>query len=321
MSRLIKKTVILVKIETTPGVDAVPTGAANAMYVSELSITPLNATNIDLNYVRPYFGGSDSLVGTASVKCSFKVYLAGSGTPGTAPAWGQALQAAALAETLGLTTPARVEYSPVSDLLKTATLYWHDDGVLHKLLGAFANVQLMAEVDQAPAYKFDFTGIYGGISAVANPTAVLSAWKQPPPVTKATVTDLNFGCTYAAGALAGGTLMSSKGLTLDFGNQVAFSPLLSSEQVVLTDRKIVGKIMLDLTAAQEVTFMASVRSNALQGLGFIVGNVPGNMTLHYMPAVQLVNPSKQDYNGQRLIGYDLHVLPVAGNDEYRCVSL
>lgn len=321
MPRLIRKTVILVKVETTPGVDAVPTGAANAMQVSELSITPLDAANIDLNYVRPYFGSSESLVGTASIKCSFKVFLAGSGTAATAPAWGQVLQAAALGETLGLTVPNRVEYQVVTDLLKTVTIYWFDDGVLHKLFGAFANVQMMANSGEAPAYKFDFIGTDGGISALANPTAVLSAWKTPPPVTKANVTDITLGCTYSAGALTGGTVVNSKGLTLDFGNQVAFNPLLTNETVVLTDRKMTGKIMLDLTAAQEVAFMANVKANALQGLGFAVGTVAGNKTLHFMPAVQLINPTKQEFNGQRLIGYDLRILPVSGNDEYRCVSL
>lgn len=321
MPRIIKRTVILLKIETTPGVDAVPTGAANAMYVADLTITPLDATNIELNYVRPYFGASESLVGPASIKCSFKVYLGGSGTAATAPAWGQALQAAAMAETLGLTVPNRVEYQTVSDLLKTVTIYWYDDGVLHKLLGAFADLELMANSGEAPAYKFSFTGIDGGISAATNPATVLTAWKTPPPVTKATVTDLTFGCTYSAGALVGGTQMSSKGLSLSFGHQVAFNALLSNETVVLTDRKVSGKIMVDLTAAQEVANMALVKANTLQGLGFIVGSVSGNRTLHFMPAVQLIKPTKEDFNGQRLIGYELRVLPVSGNDEYRCVSL
>jgi hypothetical protein len=47
MPRYIKNTLITAKIETTPGTDAVPTGAANALLVSEMSITPLDAQNID----------------------------------------------------------------------------------------------------------------------------------------------------------------------------------------------------------------------------------------------------------------------------------
>ena len=43
MSRLIRNTAILAKIETAYGVDAAPTGAANALLVSNLSINPLNA--------------------------------------------------------------------------------------------------------------------------------------------------------------------------------------------------------------------------------------------------------------------------------------
>ena len=83
MARLIRKTVILAKVETTSGTDAVPTGALNAMQVSDLSITPLDANNIELPYIRAFFGAGESLVGSASVKCSFSVNLAGAGTAAT----------------------------------------------------------------------------------------------------------------------------------------------------------------------------------------------------------------------------------------------
>ena len=174
MSRLIKKTVILVKVETTTGTDAVPTGVANAIQASDLQITPLDASNIDTNIINPWFGNSPSLVGTASVKCSFSVLLAGSGTAATAPSWGALLLGCGNAETTGLTAPARVEYLPITDTLKTVTIYWYDDGLLHKLLGCFGNVSLSAKSGEAPRLKFDFVGVDAGVSATANATATLT---------------------------------------------------------------------------------------------------------------------------------------------------
>lgn len=321
MSRLIKKTVILVKPETTSGTDSVPTGAANAIQVSEFSITPLDAKNVDTNIITPWFGNSVSLVGTASVKCSFSVYLAGSATAGTPPAWGNLLLGCGISETTGLTSPSRVEYLPATDSLKTVTIYWYDDGLLHKMIGAFGNVKLSAKSGEAPKLSFDFIGLDGGISATANVAAVLTGWKTPVAITKTNVTDVLLGCTYSAGALTGGNSFNSSGITLDYGNAVAFSPLLTTEQIVLTDRKVVGTMSLDLTAAQEVTQITAVKANTLQGLGFVIGTTTGNKIMLHLPQVQLINPKKEDYNSTRMIGFDLRVLPSAGNDEVRIVHL
>lgn len=321
MARLIRQTVILAKVETTSGIDAVPTGALNALQVTDFSVTSLDANNIDTNVLLPYFGGSPALVGPASVKCSFSVLLAGAGAAATAPAWGALLLGCGMAETTGLITPARVEYLPITDLLKTLTIYYHDSGVLHKLLGAFGNVKLSAKVGEAPKLMFDIVGLDGGISAVANATAVLTNWKTPVAVTKANVTDISIGCTYATGALTGGTAYNSTGLTLDFGNKVDFVPMLTTEEVVLNDRKLVGNVSVELTPAQEVTFMATVKANTLQGLGFVVGTTTGNRIMFHLPAVQLINPKKEEIGGKRIIGYDLRAMPVAGNDEIRIISL
>lgn len=113
MPRYIRNTVILAKVEVTAGTDAVPTGGADAVLVSDVSITPLDATNIDRSLIRAFFGASDQLVGTSFVRCSFTVELAGSGTAATAPQWGDLLLGCAFAEAL-LATPNRVEYTPTS---------------------------------------------------------------------------------------------------------------------------------------------------------------------------------------------------------------
>lgn len=316
MSRSTRNTAILAKVETVIGTDAVPTGAADAVLVSDFSCTPLDAKNIDRALLRTFFGGSPQLVGPASVKLSFSVELAGSGTAATAPQWGDLMIACAMAEA-SLTTPNRVEYTPISTALKTLTIYYYDDGALHKLLGAVGNVKLSAKVGDRPLLKFDFVGLDGGIVAQANPSTTLTAWQAPVAITKANVTDITLGCTYATGALTGGTLYNSTGLELDWGNKVSFTPMLSSESVDLTDRDMQGSTELDLTAAQEVTFMGNVKANTLQGLGFVIGTTTGNKIIVHTPNAQLLNPKKSELNGKRVIGYDLRLPAITGNDEIR----
>jgi hypothetical protein len=321
MPRYIRNTVILVKNEATAGTDAVPAGASNAMLVSDMSITPLDAKNIDRNLVRGYFGASEQLVGPASVKVSFAVELAGSGTAGTAPAWGAPLLSCAAAEGL-LTAPARAEYTPISTGLKTSTIYYYDDGVLHKLVGVMGNAKLSMKVGDKPKIMYDFVGLDAGISA-ASAVATLSAWKTPVAMTKANVIDITLGATYALGAITGGQVYSSTGLELDFGNVVNFTPLLSNETVDITDRQSSGSTELDLTPAQEVAMMAVVKGNTTQSLALTIGLAAGNKIIVFAPAVQMFNPKKVDLNGKRLIGYDLRLVPTAagsGNDEWRIVT-
>jgi hypothetical protein len=320
MPRLIKNTIVTAKVQTTPGLDAAPTGAANAVLMSEGSITPLDAQSIDRSLIRGYFGGSEQLVGPASVKLTYAVELAGSGTAGTAPAWGQLLQGCAVAEGL-LTTPARVEYMPASTGLKMLTQYYYDDGALHKLLDSMGNCTLSAKVGERPMLRFEWVGLDGGIAVAPNATGVFTPWKKPVAMTKANVIDITLGGTYAAGALSGGTLYNSTGLELNFGNVVNFSAMLSTETVDISDRQSTATIELELTAVQEVALMAAVKANETQSLGFTIGTAAGNKVLIFAPAVQLTNPRKSELNGKRLIGFDLRLVPVNGNDEWRIVVL
>jgi hypothetical protein len=322
MPRYIRNTVILAKVEATAGVDALPTGAANALLVSDMSITPLDAKNIDRNVVRGYFGASEQLVGTASVKVSLTVELAGSGAAATPPAWGALLVGCAMAEGL-LSTPARVEYTPVSTLLKTLTIYYYDDGVLHKLVGAMGDCTLSAKVGDRPLLKFEFVGLDGGI-ATGNASATLSAWKTPIAMTKANVTDITLGATYATGAFTGGLVYPSTGLELKLGNALNYTPLLSSESVDITDRDVTGSVELDLTAAQEVAFMGTVKANTTQSIALTLGTASGNKVLIHGPAMQILNPKKVELNGKRLCGYDLRLVPTSagvGNDELRLACI
>lgn len=307
---------ILAKIETTYGIDAVPSAATDAVLVSNVDINPLNAQNVDRNLMRAFLGGSEQLVGTGFKELSYEVEIQASGALGTPPAWGKLLRACGFAETI--TASTRVEYTPITNGMEALTQEAYDSGVLHKLLGARGNAQFKLGVSERPVFAFNYLGIDGGDTAVSNPATTLTAWKKPQVITDANTGDLTFGCTYSAGALSGGTAYPSRGLPdLNLGNSVNFTPLLGGETVDITQRDVIGSIELDLTAAQEVSFMANVKANLTQSLGFIHGTVSTLKVGFFFPSVQLINPKKSSINGKRLIGYDIRVVPNAGNDEMR----
>lgn len=319
-SRYIRNTAILAILEVTYGVDPVPSGAANAMLVSNVQPKPLEADTVDRELIRPYFGASEQLVGTVNHAIDFDVELAGSGTAGTAPKWSPLIRACGFAE--AVTAVTRVDYTPVSTAFESATIYWYDDGVIHRLTGARGTVSIKAGLSGRPVLSFSFVGIYNAPTATPLPAVTLTGFQKPLVITDANTGDITLGCTYAAGALVGGTAFPSQGIEqLDVGNEVNHIPLLGGESVDITGRQVTGKFKLDLTAAQEVTQMANVVANLTQGLGFVHGVTAGNIVLLHMPAAQLLQPEMAEIKGKRLVGFQFRAVPVAGNDELRiCVK-
>ena len=320
MPRLIRKTAILAKTETTYGTDSVPTGAANAILVSNASFN-LAYNNVERNFIRPFFGGSGQLAGTRFVECSFEVELANSGTAGTAPAWGPLLRACGMAEAV-LATPARVEYTPVSASFSSVTIYYHIDGVRRVALGCMGNVEIMLNEGAAPMLRFTFAGLDGGRTAVADPTVTLTAFRAPQVVTDVNSGDINLGATYSAGVLSSGTAYPSRGLSINLQNTVSRKAILGGQAVQISDRNVQAQCQLDLTAAQEVSFLTDINTNTTTSLGFSHSTGAGVGILLHAPQVQRIDPTDAEYEGDVHMAQNLRLTPTtAGNDELRLVCL
>ncbi len=321
MPRYIKNAVLLAKVETTPGTDATPTGSTDAvLLVGDVEITPIEASLIERNLSMPWLGASAALLGTYYSKITFTAEAAGSGTAGTAAPWGDLLLGCACAEA-SLTTPPRVEITPVSTGFKTLTLYFYDDGVLHKLVGAVGSAKLSAKIGEVPKLAFEYLGAYVPPTATANASATLTAWRVPPTINKANVTDITLGCTYATGALTGGTAISSTGLELDLGVKTSFFSTLSREGGEVNGRESKVSYELELTAAQTVTAMADMVANTTTSLGFVIGTAAGNKLMLHLPSIQRTSAKPGNREGIRMMSFEARVLPVAGNDEFRLVQL
>lgn len=320
-TRLIRNTAILLKTETTYGTDAVPAGATDALLVSNLSINPFSAQNVDRDNIRPFLGGSEQLVGPRFVTMGFDLELTGPGTVGVAAPFGSALLACGMAETL--TATIRADYTPVSTSFKSATIDWYDDGLRHKALGCMGNAVFKLGVGQRPVISFSFTGLYTTPTVVGTPAVTLTAFKAPQVVIDANTGDIILGGTHATGvapAITAGTFFPSQGIEIDLGNKVDFNALLGGETVNISQRGVTAKLMFDLDATQEAAAYAAVETNALTSIGLQHGTVANQKILVFMPSVQRISPSKGEINGKRLVGFDLRAVPVSGNDEFRLVT-
>src|SRR5690348_10332001 len=137
---LTRRRLLLAKVETTYGTDSVPTGLANAILIKNLNVTPMDATLVSRDLIRPFLGANQQLVADAHVKLDFEVEIAGAGAAGTAPGYGPLLRACGMSETILAATS--VTYAPVSSLMDSVTLYFQQDGAQHSITGARGDVEI-----------------------------------------------------------------------------------------------------------------------------------------------------------------------------------
>lgn len=100
MPLLNRKRLVLAKIETTYGVDPTPTGAANAILVRNLNLTPQESDFAGRDVVRPYLGRSEQIPTAIRGMLELEVEMAGVAAAGVAPGYGPMLRACGFAETL-----------------------------------------------------------------------------------------------------------------------------------------------------------------------------------------------------------------------------
>ena len=149
---------LLAKIESSYGSDPTPTGAANAILVRSLEITPFQSDAVERELIRGYMGNYEVLHANQRVEVTFEVEMVGSGAAGTAPAFGPVLKACGNSETV--VTSTSVTYAPVSSSFDSVTLYYYTDGVRHKVTGARGSFSISAEVGAIPVISFTMIGIY-----------------------------------------------------------------------------------------------------------------------------------------------------------------
>lgn len=307
---------VTAKIEATAGTYTAPSAATDGLLiVDKVDFKPLNIKTYDRNLLRSFMGASQGLITQYNRSVSFQFEMAPSGTAGTAAPWGILIQAAAAAQA-SLTTPSRIEHTPVSTGFKTLSMDINDDGVKHPISGLIGSVAITGKVGEVVKAKFDGIGIYGTPTAVALPSIPTTAWKTPLALTKANVTDVTLGCTYATGALSGGTSFGSMGFELDLGVKTEFFQSLSSERAEVQGREAKIKLTLELAAAAEITAYSDMLANAVTSFGFKVGSAAGNTLIFFAPSISREDVSPTSQAGIRLHDFSGKCLPVSGNDDW-----
>ena len=108
MSNIRSRQVMLLKIESTYGTDAVPVPATDAIRVENIVFAWSDVKGTQPVSAKPTFGAEPMIFGGALGTVTFDAYLKGSGAAvDVPPEIGPALRAAGLLETINATTSVR----------------------------------------------------------------------------------------------------------------------------------------------------------------------------------------------------------------------
>ena len=276
----------------------------------DLNIVPQQSDVVSRDLIRPYLGASEQLLANTRVECTFSVELAGSGTAGTAPRYGKALQACGLSETVSAGTS--VTYAPVSSNFSSVTIHYNIDGVRHKVTGARGTFVLNANVGEIPTIDFTFTGIYNAPDDSALPS-VTYANQVPPLIFKNGNTDTFELLSYA------GCLQS---VTFDLGNNLVYRDLIGcTKEVLITDRAATGTVVQEMISiATKDYFTAALTDQSVGNLTFQHGTAAGNIIDFASTRVDISDVSYSDQDGIAMINIPYTAVPSSsGNDEFSLV--
>ena len=203
---------------------------------------------------------------------------------------------------------ANVGYKPVSSSFESATLYFNNDGVLHKATGCRGTFNLSAEVGQIPIISFTMTGIYNAPTDTAAPSVTYSD-QADPLIFKADNTSAVNVLGYSDACL--------QMVSFDVANEVIYRELVNcTKQVIITNRAPAGEIMIEAPtiAAKDYFTMATGNTSGL--LCFQHGTTAGNIVTMVAPVADISNPTYSDQDGIQMLTLPYVAIPSsAGNDE------
>lgn len=300
-----KSKIILCKLEATYGVDSAPTGALNAMLMTDVVLQPMEGEDVSRNLERPYLGAQESFpVGLRAVLTG-STELVGSGTPGTAPAWGPLARACALAEVV--TPGTSVVYSPISDVHESVVIHFWIGNTRQILKGCRATAVVTINAQGVPVCRWTLTGLFADPAEFARAVPVFTPWKKPVIATTANTPVFTLG----------GVAFVMRTCEFNLGCDVQPRLLVGREEIMIVDRA--EAISCSVEAVPLTTFDPFARAKALTPTAFAVthGIAAGFITA-VTAAVCAVNRLTGYENQQNALEWPLRFtpLPVAGNDQY-----
>ena len=286
MVKLTRKRFLLAKLETTYGTDPTPTGVANALEVSALSIKeyfPPVTRPVNIAGLTP----RPSLSGQRYAEVTFTAEMFNVGALGTAPRMGALFKACDFAEVIS--AGSSVTYSMGSGIINSVTLYVFIDGLQHIVTGCVGDIKFMGAAGKQMLMNFTFKGLWAAPTDGANPSCTFETNVDKPPVV------LGAGLTYNSS-----NLLVVKSLEIDLGNIIAMREDVSQTYAIkgfyITGKKPVVKLDCEADTIANIDWRTGLLSTQ-QALSMNVGGTSTNKVGVSMPKVNIFDVQYKDDQG------------------------
>jgi len=312
MPLLTRNQLLLAKVETPEGTDALPTAALNAILSEPVTVNP-DIARITSNVVRASISVTKYRIGRKKVGFNIKVELKGSGTAGTPPEISPLLQACGLKETIVSTEGTEeVNYKPVSASAdqKSCTIYYYYDGKLIKGLGCKGNCEIAITPGEIAILTFDLQGRHGGETDVAIPSGAVYQETVPAVVESG---GLSIG-SFADGVISNLGLSTANEIIdrLDVNSPEG----LKGTMIVSRDPSL--SMSVEATTEAVKAWWGNFTGRVEEPVDIQIGSTAGNIATIVVPKTCISEgvSSPKDSNG--IVTYDLtcQALEDAGDDNY-----
>lgn len=307
-AKFFRKMAILAVIEATVGTLALVT-SANAIEVSDVTVTPIEGDEVDQGVIRPYFGASPTTMVTEYRKVAFSVGFAGVGVAGMLPGYTPLLRGCS-AKATNVPAPdpdPHTLFEPVTDGSESLSIYITIDRRVYKMAGSRGNCKIACDAKGIPKLQFEFTGSFVPVEDVGSMPAVdYSKFMRPLGVNKLNTT-LSIDSFNAA----------ANSFQFDFGNQVVKQDLMNVDATEITGRSSTGSVTFRDTAVATKNWVEMARTSAVVPIELVHGQGATNTVRLTIPRAQIGKPTFGEQDGIHMITIPFRCLPSnAGNDEW-----
>lgn len=303
MAKLLKKMAVLALVEAIVGTAVAP-AAANALLVSDVTLTPIEGDSVERNNIRPFFGSSGSTLVTEYQKIAFSIEMAGVSPAGAIPAYADLFRACAVSVTNSV--GVKTTFAPVTNGIESVTILGVIDGTVHKMAGARGTVKSTVDAKGIPKWAFEFTGSFIPAVDGAMPAVNYAAFRDPLGVNKTNTT-----------LMLDSIAVACSSFSWDIGNTVVKRDLMNVDSIEITDRKSTGSVTFENTSVATKDWIAMARASAVVPLVLKHGQGATNTVSIKATRAQIGKPTYSDSDGVQMITIPLSFIPSsAGNDEW-----
>lgn len=261
------------------------------------------------NPVRATLSRMASVMGVQPAKITFGLELRGSGTKGTAPAWGIFLRACGFGET---PDPGNsVTWVPASSAIPSLTIACYHDGVIKKMVGCRGTVKFIHKNGEPVMMEFEFTGVFHGWITGALLSGISHESTVPPKFQSVSLLMHGYATTISA-------------LEFDMANTVSLRDDANSSggllSAVITERNPVGTFDPEAVLIATHDFMARLIAGTLAAFTETIGSADGNKFVITAPKVQYVKVDPADRNGIATNDVAFELSLDSGDDEFSIVQ-